>query len=162
MFSSQYRHRMLGRWKPRSEFSGRLFLLFFPVDGDYVYSSMTIISHTLHFTVFFKAGSRKERWWSPLLEGLWIARIPAITPDAPSQGQMKWSEMNEMSVKKWWNEICGRGKLKKFREKPTQTPFRLPRNPHGVTETRTRDPSGGRWAPNRLRHEAASGYLSDL
>ena len=26
---------------------------------------------------------------------------------------------------------------------------------HGVTDTRTRDPSGGRRAPNRLRHEAA-------
>ena len=36
----------------------------------------------------------------------------------------------------------------------TQTPFRPPRNPHGVTETRTRDPSGGRRAYNRLRHEA--------
>ena len=44
---------------------------------------------------------------------------------------------------KWWNEICGRGKREKPREKPTQTPFRPPRNPHGVTETRTRDPSGG-------------------
>ena len=39
--------------------------------------------------------------------------------------------------------------------KPTQTSFRPPRNPHGVTETRTRDPSGGRRAANRLRHEAA-------
>ena len=43
------------------------------------------------------------------------------------------------------------------REKPTQTSFRPPRNPHGVTETRTRDPSGGRRAPNSLRHEAAAG-----
>ena len=42
-----------------------------------------------------------------------------------------------------------------LREKPTQTPFRPPRNQHGVTEMRTRDPSGGRRAPNRLRHEAA-------
>ena len=63
--------------------------------------------------------------------------------------------MDEMSVEKWWNEICGRGKLEKPREKPTQTPFRPPRNPHGGAETRTRDPSGGRRAPNRLRHEAA-------
>ena len=61
-----------------------------------------------------------------------------------------------MSVEKWWNEICGRGKREKPREKPTQSPFRPPRNPHGVTETRTRDPSGGRRAPNRLRHEAAT------
>ena len=60
-----------------------------------------------------------------------------------------------MSVEKWWNEICGRGKREKPREKHTQTPFRPQRNPHGVTETRTRDPSSGRRAANRLRHEAA-------
>ena len=63
--------------------------------------------------------------------------------------------MDEMSVEKWWNELCGRGKRETPREKPTQTPFRPPRNLHGVTETRTRDPNGGRRAPNRLRHEAA-------
>ena len=60
-----------------------------------------------------------------------------------------------MGVEKWWNEICGMRKREKPREKPTQTPFRPPRNPHGGTEARTRDPSGGRRAPNRLRHEAA-------
>ena len=65
-------------------------------------------------------------------------------------------KMGEMSVEKWWNEICGRGKQENPREKPTQTPFRPPRNPHGGTETRTRDPSGGSGAPSRLRHEAAS------
>ena len=63
--------------------------------------------------------------------------------------------MDEMSLEKWWNKICGRGKREKPREKPTQTPFRPPRNPYGGTETRTRDPSGGRREPNRLRHEAA-------
>ena len=63
--------------------------------------------------------------------------------------------MKRMSVEKWWNEICGGGKREKPREKPSHTPFRPPRNPHGGTETRTRDPSGGRRAPNRLRHEAA-------
>ena len=63
--------------------------------------------------------------------------------------------MEEMSVEKWWNEIYGRGKREKPREKPTQTPLRPPRNPHGGTETRAWDPSGGRRAPNRLRHEAA-------
>ena len=60
-----------------------------------------------------------------------------------------------MSVEKWWNEICGRGKWEKPRERPTQTPFRPSRKPHGGTETRTRDPSGGRRAPNRLCHEVA-------
>ena len=44
---------------------------------------------------------------------------------------MIWNEMEEMSVEKWWNEICGRGKREKPREKPTQTPFRPARNPHG-------------------------------
>ena len=59
-------------------------------------------------------------------------------------------------MEKWWNEICGRGKREKPREKPTQTPFRPPRNAHEGTETRTRDPIGGRRAANRLRHEAAT------
>ena len=44
------------------------------------------------------------------------------TPDAPSQGRVKWNEMDEMSVEKWWNEICGRGKREKPREKPTTKP----------------------------------------
>ena len=47
--------------------------------------------------------------------------------------------INEVSMEKLWNEICGRGKREKPREKPTQTPFRPPGNPHGVTETRTQD-----------------------
>ena len=91
--------------------------------------------------------------WSPYIIGPWVACL--TMPDAPSQGLMKWNEMDEMSVEKWRNEICGTRKLEKPREKPTQTPFRPPRNPHGVTETGTRDPSGGRRAPNRLRHEAS-------
>ena len=32
------------------------------------------------------------------------------------------NEMNEISVEKGWNEICGRRKREKPREKPTQTP----------------------------------------
>ena len=51
-------------------------------------------------------------------------------------------KMDEISVEKWWNEIFGMGKREKPREKPTQTPFRPPRNQHGVIQTRTRDPSG--------------------
>ena len=67
---------------------------------------------------------------------------------------------NETKWMRWvWRnggkKICGRGKREKPREKSTQTPFRPPRNPHGGTETRTRDPSGGRRAANRLRHKAA-------
>ena len=49
----------------------------------------------------------------------------------------------EMSVEKWWNEISGMGKREKFRENPTLTPFRPPRNPPGVIETRTRDHNEG-------------------
>ena len=45
------------------------------------------------------------------------------------------------------------------REKPSQTPFRPPQNPHGGTETRTQGPSGGRRASNRLRHEAAYEHI---
>ena len=54
--------------------------------------------------------------------------------------------MDEMSVEKWWNEICGRGEREKPREKSIQAPFRLSRNQYEVTETRTRDPSGRRQA----------------
>ena len=61
------------------------------------------------------------------------------------------NEMNEMSVEKWWNEISGRGKREKPREKLIQIRFR-PRSLHRVTETRTRDSSGGRRASNRLHH----------
>ena len=91
---------------------------------------------------------------APILQVREQQRCRPNTPDAPSQGLMDWNEMDDMSVEKW-NEICGRGKREKPREKPTQTPFRPSRNPHGETQTRTRDPSGGRRAPNRLRHEAA-------
>ena len=41
---------------------------------------------------------------------------------------------------------------------PTLTPFRSLRNPHGESETRTRDPSGGRRATNRLGHGTAVFY----
>ena len=67
--------------------------------------------------------------------------------------------MDEMSVEKWWNEVCGRGKREKPREKPTQTPFRPPQNPHGVTKMRTQDPSGGKRASNRMRQGAALLFL---
>ena len=74
------------------------------------------------------------------------------TPGAPSQGLMKWNE-------KWmiwgWRNCRIKFVVWENGRHPAQTPFRPPRNPHGVTETRTRDPSGGRRAPNRLRHEAA-------
>ena len=74
-----------------------------------------------------------------------------------------WNEtkMIEMSVEKWWNEICDSGNREKPCEKPTQTPFRPPQNPHGRTEMWTRDPSGGKRASNCLRHKAAYTYIYD-
>ena len=63
------------------------------------------------------------------------------------------ASLNDMIVKKWWIEFYVRGKREKPREKFNQTLIRPPRNPHGVIETRTLDPSGGRRATNRLRHE---------
>ena len=48
------------------------------------------------------------------------------------------------------------GKREKPRIKPTQTPFRPPRDPHEVTETRTQDLSGGSRESNRFCHGAAS------
>ena len=63
-------------------------------------------------------------------------------------------EMDEVSVEKWWTEICSGRKPEKPREKPIQIPFRPQRKPHGVTKTRTRDLSIERRVFNRLRHEA--------
>ena len=64
----------------------------------------------------------------------------------------EWNECGEM-VK--WN--LWQGKWEKPLEKPTQAPFPPSRNLHG--ETRTWDPSGGRWASNRLRHGADTNQL---
>ena len=62
--------------------------------------------------------------------------------------------MNEMIVNDGVKFVLGEQR-RNPQEKPTQTPFRPPRNPHGVTERRTRDPSCGRRATNRLRHGEA-------
>ena len=63
--------------------------------------------------------------------------------------QSEWDECGEM-----WNEICGRGKWEKPREKPTQTPFHLPPKPHWVTETQTWDPQWWEVSVNCLHHRA--------
>ena len=51
-------------------------------------------------------------------------------------------KLNGLSVEKWWNEICCRGKRGKHREKATQFPYHPPQNTLGMTETRTRDLRG--------------------
>ena len=78
--------------------------------------------------------------------------------------------------KGWWNEtkwmrwVWRNGGMKFVVGKTGETPRKtypdpvynnkiIPRNPHGVTETRTRDPGDGRRAPNRLRHEAAESRI---
>ena len=76
---------------------------------------------------------------------IWELRVyRPKTPVAPQQGWMKWNEMNEMSVEKWGNEIVAGENgwnLEKTLSNSITTTI-----PHGVTETRTRDPSGERWA----------------
>ena len=61
--------------------------------------------------------------------GKWIARMAADHAWRTITGvyDIKWNEMNEMSVEKW-HEICGKGKQEKPREKPIQPPFRQSRN----------------------------------
>ena len=121
------------------------------------FSSSTPVRH--------RAGTRDETWWSVFIEGQWIARMPAdhTWRTITRTDQLKWHEMNEMNMEKWCNEICGRGKREKPREKSIHTPFRPPRNTQGVTETRTRDPSGGskrlnqRWPELNRGLESATG-----
>ena len=111
-------------------------------------NKLCIISSTL---ARHRAGSRDEMRWSPFTEGLRVARMSA--DHAPSQGRVKWNEMK----RNVWDE-CGEmveWNLWKVKtgETPRKTypnPFRPPRNPHGVTETRTRDPNGGKRASNRF------------
>ena len=100
-----------------------------------------------------RAGSSDEMRWSPFTEGLWIARISVDHAWRTVTGadEMKWNELNMCGES--WNEICGRGKREKHREKPIQTPFRPPRSPQGVTETWTLDPSGGRRHPTACAAE---------
>ena len=88
-----------------------------------------------------RVGSRDEMRWSPYIEGQWIARMPA---DHVCRTII---EVEEIKRNEWvWRKNGGvkfmAGKNGRNPEKkPTQSPFRWPRNSHGVTETRTRDPS---------------------
>ena len=71
-----------------------------------------------------------------MIAGCWSTK-----PVTPSQGWMKWK--NEMSVEKRWNEInLWKVKMGETPRKPTQPLFHISSNPLGMTEVRTRDPSG--------------------
>ena len=100
-------------------------------------SFLTVLSTRVrHMT-----GTRDEM--KPLYEGQWIARIPADHACRTIAGANEMKECGEMMKWYFWSS--------KF----TQIPFRSPRNPYGMTETRTRNPSGGKRATNRLCHGAA-------
>ena len=69
----------------------------------------------------------------------------------------EWNE-TQWTRRVWRNggmKFVARGKQEKPQEKPTRILFRPPRNSHVMTETRTRDPSGGRQQFNLLRHGTA-------
>ena len=62
-----------------------------------------------------RAGSRDEMRWSPFIERLWIARVPAdhVWRTITGADEMKWNKMNEMMrwvCKKWWNWDLRQGK----------------------------------------------------
>ena len=74
-----------------------------------------------------------------------MARVPAdhawwIITRADGMKLNEMNECGEMVEWKSWQDKTG-----EILKKSTQTPFRLPRNRHGVTETRTRDPSHSVW-----------------
>ena len=57
--------------------------------------------------------------------------------------------MDEISVENGEMKFVVGEKERNPEENPTQTPFRRPRNPHGVTQMRTRDPNGGKPVTNQ-------------
>ena len=61
--------------------------------------------------------SDKGRGWGMRCdEGLWKARNLADHACRTETGADEMKEMNKMSMDKWWNGICGRGKRKKLRK----------------------------------------------
>ena len=62
--------------------------------------------------VRYKGWSFDEMRWCHFIEDLRIAKLSAdhACRTITEADEIKWNEMNEMSVEKWWNEICGRGK----------------------------------------------------
>ena len=73
------------------------------------------------------ARSRDEMRWSLCIEESMKVKMPADHACRTIAGVY---EMNEMSERKLWNEICGRRKLEKPREQRNQSAIRPPRNQH--------------------------------
>ena len=85
--------------------------------------TVSLLTHSFSTRVWHRAVSRDEKRWIPYMEGQWIARVSA------NHACRTISRTDEMK----WNM-----------KEPTQISFRPPRNTHGVTETQTPSPSGGR------------------
>ena len=101
-----------------------------------------------------KARSRMRCDEAPIMKVCDLQGCLPTTPDAPSQdwwNEMKRNEWDE--CREIVHEIYGRDKRGKHLERPTKSPFRPQGNPHGVTETRTREPSCERRESNRLHHQ---------
>ena len=72
--------------------------------------------------------------------------------------EKKLNELDEMSVEKWWNEICGRVKRKKPRENLLR-PVSSITKPTWSDRDVNSGPSVWRRMPNRLHHEATMQFL---
>ena len=97
-----------------------------------------------HHQSSFITGANDLKFWSALKPQMYIRKTK----------WMKWVWRN--GGMKFVIGENGRNPEKK----PTQTPFRPPRKPHGVTETWTRDPSCGRRATNRLLYGIAINLIN--
>ena len=105
--------------------------------------------------VWHKAGSRDEIDTMRPLYWRSVNMKDADRPYLKHHHKVGWNE------RKWMRWVCRNGGMKfvagengrNSRGKPTQTPFRSPRNPYGVTESRALGPIDGWRASNRLRPE---------
>ena len=93
--------------------------------------------------------------WSPYIAGQWIARVPADHAWRTITRADEIKRNDEMSMEKWWNEICGRGNernpaknLPKPRFVHHETHMEWPRRELGT-------PAVGGERLTALRHEAA-------
>ena len=92
----------------------------------------------------------------PFIEGLWLGIMQANLAWHTITGadEMKWNDMKEMSMEKWWNQICGGENGRNPEKNLPRLRFIHHENHIMEWQTRTRDPGGGRPACNRL-HQGA-------